>query len=64
MFSSAASVCNGSSAMWNYDNLLCDLYKSRGVTASTADVDEDPVTFYLGYYDWSISRRLYLSDFG
>jgi hypothetical protein len=51
MFSSAASVCNGSSAMWNYDNLLCDLYKSRGVTASTADVDEDPVTFYLGYYD-------------
>jgi hypothetical protein len=27
-----------------------------------ADVDNDPVAFYLGYYERSLSRRLYVLD--
>jgi hypothetical protein len=32
------------------------------VVVGTADVDDDSVALYLGYYDWSISRQLYVLD--
>jgi hypothetical protein len=32
------------------------------LATGTADVDKDPVALYLGYCDWSLSRRLYVLD--
>lgn len=32
------------------------------LTATTADVDENPVALYLRDYDWSLSRQLYMLD--
>jgi hypothetical protein len=32
------------------------------LVADITDVDNDPMALYLGYYDWSSSRRLYVTD--
>jgi hypothetical protein len=41
----------------HYDSVDVDT-----LAASTADVDDDPMALYLWYYDWSSSRRLYVTD--
>jgi hypothetical protein len=35
-----------------------DHVDANALVAGTADVDEDPVAMYLGYYDWCLSRWL------
>jgi hypothetical protein len=44
----------------------CGYYHDRVdddvLAAGTAGVDDDPVALYLRYYDWSTSRRLYVTD--
>jgi hypothetical protein len=34
------------------------------LAASTADGDDDLVALYWGYYDWSLSWRLYVLNLG
>jgi hypothetical protein len=32
------------------------------LAASIADVDDNPMALYLGYYNWSTLRRLYVTE--